>query len=365
MSRSLETKPGTSAFGAVDEQHVDTGVAQSREPVQVGDATVEGQLVHLRSPVCSTTPAAVRIARAIASGIEWLTARNSTSQGPSTSALAVGRLGRLQLEPVLTQLGLDEGEGQPRAEHRDVAAQAQEVRQCPMWSSWPCVRTTASMSPSRSVMGPKSGRDQVDARRFSSGKAPAVDDQQATIALEHGHVAADLAEAAEREDAQGSRCEGRRGGELGVAHAVKPRTPPTRGPRAASQLGVGRVDEREPDRTGGQALQLSGGLGQDRRPRAEAADVDGQQRGVDVGAGLLDPSGPEGLGHVLQRVTDEVVDDRDHPGGSEREQGQVEYVVAEYARQARWQPCPLRESRSPLASLLATMRGCSAIRNDG
>ena len=37
----------------------------------------------LKSPVCSTRPAAVRIATASPSGIEWLTATNSQSNGPS------------------------------------------------------------------------------------------------------------------------------------------------------------------------------------------------------------------------------------------------------------------------------------------
>ncbi len=36
----------------------------------------------LKSPVCSTSPAPVRIATASASGIEWLTATNSRSNGP-------------------------------------------------------------------------------------------------------------------------------------------------------------------------------------------------------------------------------------------------------------------------------------------
>ena len=37
----------------------------------------------LKSPVCSTTPAGVLMATASASGIEWLTAKNSQSNGPN------------------------------------------------------------------------------------------------------------------------------------------------------------------------------------------------------------------------------------------------------------------------------------------
>ncbi len=39
----------------------------------------------LKSPVCSTRPAVVRIATARASGMEWFTAMNSSSNGPSFS----------------------------------------------------------------------------------------------------------------------------------------------------------------------------------------------------------------------------------------------------------------------------------------
>ena len=43
----------------------------------------------LKSPVCSTRPAPVRIATASASGMEWLTATNSSSNGPSVSRVAL------------------------------------------------------------------------------------------------------------------------------------------------------------------------------------------------------------------------------------------------------------------------------------
>ena len=51
------------------------------------------------------------------------------------------------------------------------------------------------------------GEDQVDAGLVVLGEEhAAVDDEQAAVVLEDGHVAADLAEAAERR-----RCEGCRG----------------------------------------------------------------------------------------------------------------------------------------------------------
>ena len=86
-----------------------------------------------------------------------------------------------------------------------------------MWSSWPCVRTIASMSSSRSLMYSKSGQDQVDAGLVVLGEQDAaVDDEQTAGVLEDGHVAADLAEPTECDDAQGAVGQCRRQGELGV-----------------------------------------------------------------------------------------------------------------------------------------------------
>ena len=66
-------------------------------------------------------------------------------------------------------------------------------------------------------MWSKSGQDEVDAGLVVLGEQhAAVDDEQAAAVLEHGHVAADLAEAAERDDAQGALGEGGRRAELGV-----------------------------------------------------------------------------------------------------------------------------------------------------
>ncbi|WP_406643347.1 hypothetical protein [Amycolatopsis sp. WGS_07] len=49
------------------------------------------------------------------------------------------------------------------------------------------------------------GQDQVDARLVVLGEEDAaVDDQEPAVVFEDGHVAPDLADAAERDDAQGS-----------------------------------------------------------------------------------------------------------------------------------------------------------------
>ncbi|GAB2596221.1 hypothetical protein GCM10027067_04090 [Pseudactinotalea suaedae] len=59
--------------------------------------------------------------------------------------------------------------------------------------------------------------DQVDAGLVVLGEQhTAVDDQQPAGVLDHGHVAADLAETAERHDAQGALGQRRRGPEIGM-----------------------------------------------------------------------------------------------------------------------------------------------------
>ncbi len=83
----------------------------------------------LKSPVCSTRPASVRIATASASGMEWLTATNSRSNGPSRSRSPSRTWWwTVSLQPVLAQLAVEQRQGQLGADQRDVAALAQEVR---------------------------------------------------------------------------------------------------------------------------------------------------------------------------------------------------------------------------------------------
>ena len=87
ISRSGGVKPGTSAF-------VESTIARSI-PVSPSRAKARRSVIRpssgswsiLKSPVCSTVPAAVRITTPSASGIEWLTATNSSSKGPSASRL--------------------------------------------------------------------------------------------------------------------------------------------------------------------------------------------------------------------------------------------------------------------------------------
>jgi len=68
----------------VREQQVDTLVTEAKARRSVSRPS-SGSWSILKSPVWSTRPAAVLMATASASGIEWFTATNSQSKGPIRS----------------------------------------------------------------------------------------------------------------------------------------------------------------------------------------------------------------------------------------------------------------------------------------
>jgi hypothetical protein len=121
------------------------------------------------------------------------------------------------LEPVLAQLAAEQRQRELRADERDVAALAEEVRRradvvlvaVGEHQRLDVVETVPDRGPVR--------EDQVDSRLVVLGEQhAAVDDQQAAVVLEDGHVAADLAETAERGDPETSLRQICRRGELGM-----------------------------------------------------------------------------------------------------------------------------------------------------
>ena len=174
----------------------------------------------LKSPVCSTRPAAVRIATARPSGIEWLTAMNSQSNGPSACRCPSRTSMRLRGDPVLLELGLDEGQGEPGPHQGDVRPLAQQVR-----DGADVVLVAVREHDGDDLVEPAAdpgevGQDHVDARLVLLGEEhPAVDDQQPAGVLVDRHVAADLPQPAQRHHAQAAR---RQRGECVLA----PRTAP-------------------------------------------------------------------------------------------------------------------------------------------
>ena len=224
MLRSAVVKPGTSALV---ESVMNRSTPSSPSRAKARRSVIRpssGSWSILKSPVCRTRPAPVRIATASASGMEWLTATNSRSNGPSEIrspslttwwTVSLSRCSR-SLLPSRARVSSEPTSGMsPRSRRRYGVA--------PMWSSCPWVRTSASTLSSRSRIGVEVGEDQVDAGVVVLGEQhAAVDDQQPVVVLEDGHVAADLAEPAERDDPQAPLRQFGRCGELGmrVAHVV-------------------------------------------------------------------------------------------------------------------------------------------------
>ena len=203
MERSSGVKPGTSALVESTMNRSTPSSprrANSRRSVRRPSS---GSWSILKSPVASTVPARVLIATASASGIEWLTAMNSRSNGPIRSCWPSVTVRRVRLDAVLLELRLDEREGQRRADQGDVGAQAQEVGH----RADVVLVAVGEHDPDDVLEAlaeePEVGQDQVDARLVLLGEEhAAVDDEDLAVDLEARHVAADLAEAADGDDAE-------------------------------------------------------------------------------------------------------------------------------------------------------------------
>src|SRR3569833_1957785 len=106
-----------------------------------------------------------------------------------------------RIDPVLAQLGADQGEGEPGADQRDVPAQPQQVGHGADVVLVPVGQDDGDDVTEAVLEDAEVGQDQVDAGLLGLREEhPAVDDQQLALELEHGHVPADLAEAAEGHD---------------------------------------------------------------------------------------------------------------------------------------------------------------------
>ncbi len=120
MSRSGVVKPGTSALVESTRKRSTPSSPSRAKARRSVSRPSSGSWSILKSPVCSSVPAGVRIATASASGIEWLTATNSQSKRPELLALPLLDVEGVGLDPVLLELGLDQGQGQLGADQRDV-----------------------------------------------------------------------------------------------------------------------------------------------------------------------------------------------------------------------------------------------------
>ena len=204
----------------VGEEEVHALLGQPRERPQVGDATVQRELVHLE----------VTGVQHQAGGGADRDSQAVRDRVVDRDELAVERAQRLPLpladldglrgDPVLLELGRDEGQREPGPDQGDVRPLAQQVRHGADVVLVP-VREHDRVDLVEPAADPgEVGQDHVDARLVLLGEEhPAVDDQQPAGVLVDRHVAADLPQAAQRHHAQAAR---RQGGECVLA----PRTAP-------------------------------------------------------------------------------------------------------------------------------------------
>ena len=124
-------------------------------------------------------------------------------EGADALAVPLRDLEGVGADAVLLELRLDEGEGQLGADQRDVRLLPQEERDGAD-VVLVAVREDDALDVVEAVPdGREVRQDQVDSGLLLLGEEhSAVDDQQPAAVLEDRHVAADLAEAAERGDAQ-------------------------------------------------------------------------------------------------------------------------------------------------------------------
>ena len=73
----------------------------------------------------------------------------------------------------------------------------------PMWSSWPCVRTSPRTCSAILLEIREIGRDDIDAQQFGVGEHHACIQDDDVVAVADGHaVHTELAQAPERDDLQ-------------------------------------------------------------------------------------------------------------------------------------------------------------------
>ena len=257
ISRSEVTKPDCSALvESLSSRSMPSSRPSRAKPPRSVRRPSSGSWSILKSPVCSTTPARVLIATAMASGIEWLTAKNSSSKAV-VRCLLLGDLVQHRRDAVLLQLGREQREGEPGADDRDAAPLAQQVGHRAEVVLVPVGQHDALDVVEAVTDVGEVREDEVDPGLLLLGEQhAAVDDHQPAGVLEHGHVAADLGQPAEGDDPQAAPREGGRRAQLGVRVAHS---------RGAFMTGLQRVRGRRAGPRPARAWRRRGEGGRDRR----------------------------------------------------------------------------------------------------
>jgi len=196
-------EPGHVGVGGVDQEQVDALVAEPGEAGQVGQPAVQRQLVELdvAGVQHQTGGRADGHRERVRDGVVHREVLAVELAVPG--ALPLAHLTQVRGEPVFLALGGDQREGELGADDLHVRAQPQQPRDGAD-VVLVAVREHDGLDVVETVLdGAQVGQDQVHARRvLGREEHAAVDHEQPAGVLEHGHVAADLADAAQCDDPQ-------------------------------------------------------------------------------------------------------------------------------------------------------------------
>ncbi|GAA3216401.1 hypothetical protein GCM10020256_18670 [Streptomyces thermocoprophilus] len=199
----VRREAGDLGVRGVREEKVDAFLAQPCEGVEVGEAVVQRELVHLE--VAGVDHHARGSAHSHGQRVrDGVVDRDELAvEGADALAVPLGHLEGVRADPVLLELGLDQGQGQLGADQRDVRLLAEQERDTADVVLVPVGEHDALDVVEAVPDGREVRQDQVDSGLLLLGEEhSAVDDQQTATVLEDRHVPADLTEAAERGDPQ-------------------------------------------------------------------------------------------------------------------------------------------------------------------
>ncbi len=208
---------GYFGVGGVGEEQVHALLAEAGEGAQIGDAVIEGKLVHLEVAGVQhhPGPGADGDREAVRDGV--VDRHELAVEGPEATPVALPHPHRARPDAVFLELGLQESQRQLGADDGNVGPLAQQVRHAA-----DVVLVAVGEYHGHDVVQPVPDRGEVRQDHIHPGlgllgeQHAAVDDEQLARVLEDGHVAADLTQAAQGDDPQPSFRQGRGGFQLGV-----------------------------------------------------------------------------------------------------------------------------------------------------
>ena len=199
----------------VRHEQVHTLFAEAGEGAEVGDAAVERQLVHLEVTGVQDVSGAGADEHGQGVGDRVVDGDEFEVEGAELVDVVFLHHAGDGLDAVFFELGFDERDRQLRTEDRDVALAAQQVGNGADVVFVAVGEDEADDVIEAVVEVGEIGEDEVDAGLVLFGEEhTAVDDEEFAVVFEDGHVAADFAESAERDDADGFFVHPRREGQF-------------------------------------------------------------------------------------------------------------------------------------------------------